>query len=93
MRIQDLTPEWRTELIAPVAEGVLVADVEEESPAAKAGIRRGDIIVGFAGAEVGRPIDLLMTIDRTPIGMEQELKFIRDGKELSVSVVLEEMPF
>lgn len=93
LRIQDLTAEWRTELTVPMAEGVLVSDVEEDSPAAKAGIRRGDIIVGFAGAEVGRPVDLLMTIDRTPIGEEQELKFIRDGKEMSVSVVLEEMPF
>jgi S1-C subfamily serine protease len=43
-------------------------------------------------AEVGRAIDLPMTIDRTPIGTEQELKLIRDGKELSVPVALEKIP-
>jgi S1-C subfamily serine protease len=48
--------------------------------------------VKFAGSEIGRPIDLLMAIDRTPMGTEQELKVIRDGKEVSVSVVLEERP-
>jgi hypothetical protein len=48
--------------------------------------------VGFAGVEIDRPIELTMTIDRTPIGTEQELKFIRDGKEWSVSVFLEEKP-
>lgn len=92
LKIQDLTPELRTELSIPVAGGVLVAEVEGESPAAKAGIQRGDIIVEFAGAEIGRAIDLPMTVDRTPVGTEQELKFIRDGKEMSVSVVLEEKP-
>ncbi len=92
LTIQDLTPELRREFSVPVVEGALVGDVEEESPAAKAGIRRGDIIVEFAGVEIGRAIDLPMTVDRTPIGTEQELKFIRDGKERSVSVVLEEMP-
>ena len=92
MTIQDLTPELRNRFYVPVVEGALVGDVEEESPAAKAGIRRGDIIVEFAGAEIGRAIDLPMTVDRTPIGTEQELKFIRDGREQSVSVVLEEIP-
>lgn len=75
---------------APVVKGVLVGEVEEESAAANAGIQGCDIIVGFAGAVVGHPIDLLMIIDRTPINMEQELKVIRDGKELTVSVILEE---
>ncbi|UCG12892.1 MAG: trypsin-like peptidase domain-containing protein, partial [Deltaproteobacteria bacterium] len=92
LKIQGLTPELRTELSVSVDEGVLVADVEAESAAANAGIQRGDIIVAFAGTEIGRPNDLPMAIDRTPIGTEQELKLIRDGKELSVSVVLEEMP-
>jgi serine protease Do len=92
LRIQDLTPELRSKFSVPVTEGVLVAEVEGESAAAEAGIQGGDIIVKFAGSEVGRPIDLTMTIDRTPVGTEQEIKVIRDGKELSVSVVLEEKP-
>ena len=82
----------RTELSAPMAEGVLVGEVEEESAAAEAGIQKGDIIVKFAGSEIGRPIDLLMAIDPTPINTEQGLKVIRDHKEVSVSVVLEEKP-
>jgi serine protease Do len=93
LKIQKLTPELRTEMSVPVAKGILVADVEEGSAAAKVGILMGDIVVGFAGTEIGRPIDLPMTVDRTPIGTEQELKFIRDGKEWSVSVVLDEMSF
>jgi serine protease Do len=92
LTIQDLTPELRTKFSEPMVEGALVGDIEEGSPAAKAGIRRGDIIVEFAGTEIGRAIDLPMTVDRTPIHTEQELKFIRDCKEISVSVVLEEVP-
>jgi serine protease Do len=84
LTIQDLTPELRSKFSVPVHGGALVGDVEEKSTAAKAGIRRGDIIVEFAGAEIGRAIDLPMTVDPTPIGTEQELKFIRDGKEQTV---------
>jgi serine protease Do len=90
LAIRDLTPELRANG-TPISAGVLVTTVLEESPAAKAGLRSGDIIVEFAGSKVSRTIDLQMTVDRTPIGTEQELKLIRDGKEMSVAVVLEEM--
>ena len=70
---------------------MLVGKVLKESPAAKADIRNGDIIVELAGSKVSRPVDLQMTVDRTPIGKKHELKLIRDGREMSVPVVLEEM--
>jgi serine protease Do len=89
--IRELTPELRANLAVPAAEGVLVGEVLEGSPAAKAGIQSGDIIVEFAGSRVGCPVELQMTVDRTPIDTEQQLKLIRDGKEVLVSVVLEEM--
>jgi serine protease Do len=92
LQIHEMTPELREILSVPVPGGALVSDVEEESAADNAGIQERDIIVEFADTAIGRTIDLLMAIDRTPINTEQELKLIRDGKELTMSIFVEEKP-
>ena len=68
--------------------GALVADVTPDSPAAKAGIERGDIIINFDDHKIKDSRDLPAKVAATPVGEEVELTVLRDGrkKQLKVSV-------
>jgi serine protease Do len=76
----------------------MVAPTEnnEPTPAAKAGLQPGDIIVEFEGAPVANAQDLIQRVASTPVGQQVTLTFLRDanGKldKKSVSVVLSERP-
>jgi len=69
-------------------DGALVADVIADSPASKAGLKRGDIIVGFNGAKVRESSELPRLVATIPPGTSATLDIIREGKPLSVPVVL-----
>src|SRR5580698_8457303 len=71
----------------PDADGLLVRDVAEDSPAARAGITRGDLIVGAAGRPVRTPDDLFDALRAAP-GGTIELNLIRGTDELTVRVTL-----
>jgi serine protease Do len=68
----------------PERAGVLVRAVEDDGPAAKAGIRDGDLIVEIAGTPVAEPDQLQELIASTP--MPFEVKLVRGGDERTVSV-------
>jgi serine protease Do len=68
--------------------GALVADVAPGSPAAKAGIERGDIILDLNGQPVNAPDDLSLHIAETPPGTPVHLKIARNGQTRDVSVTL-----
>jgi S1-C subfamily serine protease len=70
----------------PEAEGLLVREVEEESPAAKAGIERGDLILEVAGREVKGVDDLFDAMESTKGSVE--MKLIRGVDERTVTVTL-----
>ena len=65
-------------------DGVLVREVEEDSPAARAGLREGDLVVGAAGAPVGQPDDLLDAVDRGDGPLA--LNVVRGEQELELTV-------
>jgi serine protease Do len=69
-------------------DGALIADVIADSPASKAGLKRGDIIVGFNGAKVQESSELPRLVATMPPGASATLDIIREGKALSVPVVL-----
>jgi serine protease Do len=89
--IQKITPEMQEALDLDSREGALVADVVESGPAAKAGIERGDIIVRFNGRAVGSQHELPSMVAYLPVGTDVDVVIIRDGKEKTVKVTLEEM--
>lgn len=64
--------------------GVLVREVEEDSPAARAGMREGDLVVGAGGEPVGQPDDLLDAVDRGDDPLT--LAIVRGEQELELSV-------
>ena len=60
------------------------------SPASKAGIKEGDIILEFGGIKITRDNPLNKLIQRRSVGDKAALKILRDSKEISVEVTLEE---
>ena len=70
----------------PERDGLLVRGVEEDSPADRAGIERGDLIVAAAGAPVTGVDDLYETLDRSESGASLELALVRGTDERSVVV-------
>jgi serine protease Do len=68
------------------AAGVLIESVDEESPAAKAGLRKGDIVVEFDGERVRSVRQFSRLVSETPVGRTVAAAVQRDGQRVNVSV-------
>lgn len=88
--IQEITPEI-AETIG-VKEGILVAQIAPGSPAEKAGLKVGDIIVAIDGEKVREVRELQFRIMKTPPGTEVTLTILRGGKEQTIKAKVGEMP-
>lgn len=84
--IQPLTEELAREFGLRKPRGVLVADVMEGSPAARGGIRQGDIILEFGDTEVKDPQHLQRLVADTAPGRTVPVKVFRDGREVRLSI-------
>ncbi len=76
----------------PAQAGALVAEVEPDSPAAKAGIKAGDVITGVDGKTVGNPRDLALDIAAVKPGDQAKLDVLEDGQAKSMSVAVASLP-
>jgi serine protease Do len=73
--------------------GVLLSDIpESDSPAAKAGLRPGDVITAIDGKHVETAEDLTDTVVALPVGHQARVDYIRDGKSGTATVTLSERP-
>ncbi|MDU2063228.1 MAG: trypsin-like peptidase domain-containing protein [Sporomusaceae bacterium] len=72
--------------------GIYVANVTQNGPAAKAGIRQGDIITKVAGSPVNSVPDLRSVLDNQAIGSTVDVEIVRNNQTRTVSVLMEEMP-
>jgi serine protease Do len=90
--IQKVTPELSKQFNLKEDSGVLVSDAVENSPAEKAGIRRGDVIVEYDGKRTDEPYQLRNLVANTNPGEEHLVILIRDGKRQSVKVVIGDVP-
>jgi Do/DeqQ family serine protease len=88
--IQPMTPELAQSLGLAEARGVLVADAASNGPAARAGIRRGDIITAFDGKPVEDGNELRNRVASTAPGTQATLSVIRDRHEHQIQVTLGE---
>src|SRR3546814_6706995 len=86
--IQDLTPDLAEALRLPRTAGAVIASVEEDTPAERAGLRPGDIVVAVNGRAVEDSADLRNAIGLMRAGSEVELTLLRDGREITVSARL-----
>ena len=90
--IQEVTPEIAEQFNLEKAEGVLIGDVIENSPAENAGLNRGDVILSVNNKEVNKPQELQDAIRDLEIGDKAEIRVKRSGKESTFIVKLAEMP-
>lgn len=89
--ITNVTDDMVKELKMDKARGVLVSGVMKDNPAYKAGIKDGDVIVGFDGKEVSDARDLQRLVAGTTINKEVPITVMRKGDEKTFKVVVGEM--
>jgi serine protease Do len=89
--IQEVTPALAKSFHLKEKKGALVAQVVSDSPAEKAGIEQGDVIVEFNGKEVKDSKELPPIVASTPVGETATLKLWRNGKLLDRQVKIGEM--
>jgi serine protease Do len=89
--VQKVTPEIAKTFGLQEPRGALVADITKGSPAEKAGIKRGDIIVEYNGNEIADIHELPRLVANTPIGSEVSIKVYRDGGYVELKVRIEKL--
>jgi len=90
--IQDVTRELAEAFGMTRPQGALVSKVLEESPAAAAGFKSGDVIVRYNGREVADSASLPPLVGQTPVGKQADVVVIRDGAERTLKVTIGELP-
>ena len=75
-----------------VEEGALITEVADDSPASGAGLKPGDVIVGFGGEEITNASELIMAIHQSEVGQQVEVTYWRDDAKRSTEAVLVESP-
>ncbi len=74
----------------PAGRGVLVVSIEPDSPAKRAGLREGDVIVGYGGQPIGGIDDLHRLLTEHQVGVRSALTIIRRSEKLALEVVPKE---
>jgi serine protease Do len=87
-----LTPSIREQFTVRIDHGALVLGVDERGPAAAAGVRVGDVIVGLRGTEVRTVEDLLGALRTTDPGQEAAIAVVRDGQRQELKATIGTQP-
>lgn len=90
--MQQLTPELAKSFNLKDAKGALIAQIEKDGPADKAGLRDGDIVVEYNGKPIADIRELSQTVASTKPGAKVKVKAMREGKPVSLVIVVGEMP-
>jgi len=90
--IQPLDSDMAKALNLPENSGVLVSDVSKDTPAAKAGVQRGDVIMSVDEHKVRTTGELRNAIAAAGVNRTVKLKLLRGGKEIELRIALSEMP-
>jgi len=86
VNIQNINETMAQAMDLEVSEGALVADVTKDSPAEKAGLEAGDVIIKYNGKKVTNVTQLRNEVAATAPDTKVDIKFIRDGKTKTVTV-------
>src|SRR5204863_5765275 len=86
-----VTPDLAKSFGLSAPNGALVAGVESDGPAAKAGVQRGDIITRFNGETVHDEHELPEMVAATPIGKEVPIEVIRNGKHVKLNAKIAQL--
>jgi len=75
-----------------IDQGAVVVEVADNSPAGKAGMKKGDVVIDFNGEEIKDMDTLVVAIRNKKVGDKVKITFVRDNKETTVELVLAEKP-
>jgi len=89
--IQEVTPQLAQALGLKEAKGALVADVTPNSPADRAGIKRGDVIIEYNGHSIKEMNELPRLVAATPIGEKVRIKVWRNGRIIILNATIGEL--
>jgi serine protease Do len=92
VRIHGLTAELARRLGLPNNRGALIADVQPGSPADRAGLKAGDVIVKLGDREVPDPAALRNVTASMDVGSKVSVTFYRRGESQSLPVTIDELP-
>ena len=90
--IQPITQEIAEGMGHESTDGALISDISPGSPAEKAGLKRGDVVVEFDGKPIKEFTSLPKRVAMKAPGASSKLTVLREGKRKDISVVLGEMP-
>ncbi|HXJ01278.1 MAG TPA: Do family serine endopeptidase [Micropepsaceae bacterium] len=88
VQIQSLTPDMAASLGAANAKGAIVANVVDNSPAAKAGFKQGDVITSLNGMDVDDNRDLTRKVAGLRAGEKADFQVLRDGQKRNISATI-----
>ncbi len=92
IEMQKLNPQLGKYFKVKDGEGVLISSVVEDSPAAKAGLKAGDVIVKLDDEKIKDGSDLIDVLEDKEAGDEVELAIVRKGKDKKFTATLDENP-
>jgi serine protease Do len=90
--IQDVTPELAKQFGLKQGGGVLIGDVSPDTPASRAGLKKGDVVTALNGQTVNAANQLQVQISQMAPGTTVKLTIWRDGMSRDVNVTLGELP-
>ena len=90
--IQNITPELMSAMGLSSRDGALVSQVSEDSPAEKAGLEEGDVIVAFNGKDILDSDDIRNAVGYVERGSKANITYIRDGKRYTTKIGVEKAP-
>lgn len=88
--IQNVTQDLAESFGLKTPKGAIVSQVEKDGPAAKAGLREGDVIIAINGKEVESSVDMPVVIGSMAPGSIAKLTVLRDGKNVNLNVTVAE---
>ncbi len=90
--LQDITEDLKEGLDLPSLNGVLISEVVKGTPADRAGLKNGDVVLEFDGKKVKDMQSFRIQVASTPVNQKVEMIIFRNGKEKEVSVTIGELP-
>lgn len=90
--VQPIDSSLADQLGVDEVQGAFVRTIKDDGPGAEAGLKVGDVILEFAGNKIKQPSDLQRYVERTPVGSSQKMKIVRDGKPMTLTVKVKELP-
>ncbi len=87
----DVSKGMAKQLKLPSSKGAIISSVEADSPAEKAGLKQYDVILSIDGQQIEDMNDFRFKVADVQPGKKVEVRFIRDGKEMTKTVVVDEL--